>query len=87
MDQEQKFKPGDVVRLKSGGPKMTIVKFGTGYHHGTVDGYECTWFDDKNTVKTEVFQEALLEARGEVGPAGMFSGGQSRPGGPHSWMS
>lgn len=39
MSSEQTLKPGDVVRLKSGGPRMTVDWIDT-------DGHEiiCTWF-------------------------------------------
>jgi uncharacterized protein YodC (DUF2158 family) len=42
------FKEGDVVRLKSGGPNMTVE---------TVDDDEvrCAWFDDKNQIHRENF--------------------------------
>lgn len=40
----QNFKPGDVVVLKSGGPKMTVT---------SVDNYliYVSWFDEKNEAK------------------------------------
>lgn len=56
----EQFKPGDVVRLKSGGPKMTVVKFGS-YRMGTLDGYLCQWFDTKGDLKSDVFTEEMLE--------------------------
>ena len=46
---EQKFKIGDVVVLKSGGPKMTISndKTGVDFSRGSVwnGRYDCKWFD------------------------------------------
>lgn len=37
---DQEFKPGDVVRLKSGGPKMTIA-----FKYVNDDNnYMCTWW-------------------------------------------
>jgi uncharacterized protein YodC (DUF2158 family) len=53
MDQE--FKAGDVVQLKSGGPKMTIdtiAKFGMGSTH---DQAKCVWFEGTKRM------EALFE--------------------------
>jgi uncharacterized protein YodC (DUF2158 family) len=49
------FNPGDVVRLKSGGPKMTI---------DSKDGedYFCIWFDSKNEQKQNSFSGPVLEA-------------------------
>jgi len=36
-----KFKVGDIVQLKSGGPKMTCTNPDPSYHVGEV---ECKWF-------------------------------------------
>ncbi|HEY0875813.1 MAG TPA: DUF2158 domain-containing protein [Vicinamibacterales bacterium] len=55
---EQQFKPGDLVRLKSGGPGMTVVKFGK-FTCG--EAYKCRWFDDKNSLVEDTFTEAELE--------------------------
>jgi uncharacterized protein YodC (DUF2158 family) len=57
---EQKFADGAVVRLKSGGPKMTVIDYGV-YGYGGSESYKCTWFDDKNKRITETFTEAELE--------------------------
>jgi uncharacterized protein YodC (DUF2158 family) len=38
--EKQEFAIGDVVRLKSGGPKMTI----NGPSSDGADYYECVWF-------------------------------------------
>jgi uncharacterized protein YodC (DUF2158 family) len=49
------FKAGDVVRLKSGGPKMTVRRAET-------DGeVVCEWFSEKKAVETAVFNETSLE--------------------------
>lgn len=57
------FKKGDVVRLKSGGPTMTIVDFS--WNRTTDNPYtdrvECTWFDDKSNLKKDSFETILLE--------------------------
>jgi len=64
---EQQFKAGDVVRLKSGGPKMTIVNYGK-YGFGEDEEYQCKWFDAKNNLTINNFTEAELElASGDVG--------------------
>ena len=45
---------GDVVKLKSGGPAMTI-------QHFTGDGDACCqWFDAKGDVKFSAFPQASL---------------------------
>lgn len=49
------FDIGDVVTLKSGGPKMTVSE---------INGNEvtCTWFDAATTeLKTHVFKARTLE--------------------------
>ena len=49
------FNPGDVVQLKSCGPRMTV--------EGYVERdkvYRCTWFDDKNQHQAVAFREEVL---------------------------
>lgn len=57
------FKKGDVVRLKSGGPKMTVVDTGNygGMQMGPEDGVLCVWFDEKNKPTERVFDAATIE--------------------------
>ena len=50
-----KFKRGDTVILKSGGPMMTVE------HCEYEDEIKCTWFDDKHKRQSEAFHEDLLE--------------------------
>ncbi len=49
---KQNFELGTVVKLKSGGPKMTITSFGD-------DEYTCAWFD-QNNKRYGVFNECEL---------------------------
>lgn len=52
----KRFKPGEVVRLKSGGPKMTITE------GGAVGGkVTCRWFSKSGVLQTNVFETILLE--------------------------
>jgi uncharacterized protein YodC (DUF2158 family) len=55
---EDNFKTGDIVRLKSGGPNMTVEKYGN-YHDGRK--CLCKWFDDKNKLDQKLFMDAELE--------------------------
>ncbi len=57
------FKKGDVVKLKSGGPRMTINDIGD-YGYGGGDGFDqakCTWFDEKNIIQEHLFTLEQLE--------------------------
>jgi len=55
------FKAGDVVRLKSGGPPMTIDNVVNDEFSGDRIA-SCTWFDGKDIIH-DIFNVALLEYR------------------------
>lgn len=55
-----KFKIGDVVRLKSGGPIMTVVDYAT-YGYESEKTYMCKWFDEKKKLSQERFVEEALQ--------------------------
>jgi uncharacterized protein YodC (DUF2158 family) len=61
---EQKFKIGDIVTLKSGGPSMTVSRVMTesDFKLGDVfsGNYQCTWFDDKNKHNQQFFPQDSL---------------------------
>jgi len=48
------FKNGDIVKLKSGGPKMTVYQV----LRGNVD---CTWFDENNNQQYSKFGNETIE--------------------------
>lgn len=56
------IKAGDVVKLKSGGPTMTVSEIGyeQGYENGPQSAW-CDWFDDKNQPQTKVFKLSALQ--------------------------
>jgi uncharacterized protein YodC (DUF2158 family) len=56
MSQEKQLAKGDVVRLKSGGPKMTISSIST----GTSPRAFCNWFDHANTLQSVGFEVSSL---------------------------
>ncbi|WP_108649246.1 YodC family protein [Dongshaea marina] len=63
----QEFKIGDVVRLKSGGPAMTVT--GSYPHeHNNVKQYYCSWFtsDTAAEVSKEHFAAPALELTNEI---------------------
>lgn len=55
----QTFQKGDTVRLKSGGPVMTIQHFNPNYEKDVA----CSWFVD-NALKTGSFSSDSLEKSG-----------------------
>lgn len=54
----QKFKVGDIVQLKSGGPDMTVDKVVQGYH-GEIHVW-CTWFSGKKNERASFTPETLV---------------------------
>jgi len=56
------FEKGDIVTLKSGGPKMTLSKFGKNLMHGTEnrDEVHCSWFEGTELKKAK-FEATSLE--------------------------
>ena len=55
------FQVGDVVRLKSGGPLMTVQQA------TYADNIVCTWFGENNKRMSEGFHPRTLQS---VGPEG-----------------
>ncbi len=57
------FKKGDVVVMRSGGPKMTVADIGdySGFGTGPKDGVKCQWFDKAKSFE-EVFDAEVLKA-------------------------
>ncbi len=51
----ESFKVGDVVELKSGGPRMTIAE-----PNGSGDGYNCIWFDKDLVPQARIFKTGVL---------------------------
>jgi len=55
-----KLKSGNVVRLKTGGCKMTVEKVGE-----DTSIVKCVWFDMNNKLKRDSFHENMLEFLGD----------------------
>ena len=70
MSNEHAFKPGDVVRLKSGSPDMTIqfIENDTLRNNKTI--VYCSWFEGIKTFKGDFTPESLIHA-----PAKSAAGG------------
>lgn len=47
-------KNGDLVRLKSGGPLMTVIE------NDPNQGIRCCWFDKNEEIKAQAFANGLL---------------------------
>lgn len=62
----KKFKIGDVVRLKSSGPKMTVVRVRDEQHSSVA--VECMWFLPGGTVQADAFPHEALVAVVESEP-------------------
>lgn len=55
MTETPTFAAGDVVRLKSGGPKMTVLDMDGD------DAVACKWFDRNGKVHSDSFPFAMIE--------------------------
>ena len=56
----EQFQTGDTVKLKSGGPQMTVTDT-RGASGGEGALVWCAWFDEKNMPQREHFPPAALE--------------------------
>jgi uncharacterized protein YodC (DUF2158 family) len=54
------LKVGDTVRLKSGGPKMTIKEMGKYGMGSTRIEAKCAWFDGTKLIE-QIFEPATLD--------------------------
>jgi uncharacterized protein YodC (DUF2158 family) len=53
------FKAGDVVELKSGGPRMTVAAIGTPIIGHTKATVRCEWFEGANKMWGRFSRESL----------------------------
>ena len=56
---EHKFNKGDVVVLKSGGPKMTVDSYAWHGNYESKDIVICFWFDGKKKKQAQFNQDTL----------------------------
>jgi uncharacterized protein YodC (DUF2158 family) len=59
VTMSEQFKPGDMVKLKSGGPLMTVE-----HYDDMRGGVVCSWFNEKNERKQEAFAPDALGKEG-----------------------
>ncbi|HLG56846.1 MAG TPA: DUF2158 domain-containing protein [Vicinamibacterales bacterium] len=69
---DQKFANGSTVRLKSGGPVMTVVGYDVWESYETEKKYKCRWFGPKNQLAEHNFTEAELELTAPPAKGVMF---------------
>ncbi|BBD98875.1 DUF2158 domain-containing protein [Sphingobium amiense] len=65
LEEIMSFEPGDVVRLKSGGPLMTVEQVGTAAMTGE-DTVWCVWFEkigNRQARQEATFRPSSLEKR------------------------
>jgi uncharacterized protein YodC (DUF2158 family) len=73
------FKVGDVVKLKSGGPLMTIT--GTSIGPGRPTLFTCNWFDKDNREQAASYPAEALELGRTSKPTQIPSSSPPRRGG------
>ena len=56
----ENIQPGDVVKLKSGGPAMTVSFVGDARNRG-ITAAVCMWFADGGLLQTAEFLPSVLE--------------------------
>ncbi len=54
------FQPGDVVQLKSGGPRMTVESV-TGENGPVI--IHCSWFDKNNLLERSFIENLLTKCK------------------------
>jgi uncharacterized protein YodC (DUF2158 family) len=75
------FRVGELVRLRSGGPTMTVVGLGAGTRPSMV---ECAWFDRHDAHAAAGFPPAALERVGasqagaRISPLSLSVGAQAQ---------
>lgn len=62
----QNFEVGKMVKLKSGGPEMTINKVMKNYKGELTGLYKCQWFAGKKLDSGEFPPESLIEVISEA---------------------
>ena len=59
IKEENELESGSIVRLKSGGPLMTVLSMTFKYYSRkpkrAVDTYLCMWFNKNNSMEAEDF--------------------------------
>lgn len=66
MSRENKYSCGDIVKLKSGGPDMTVKDVGSHFSSKEFTGnYTCQWFAGKKLDTGSFPEESLVDVSSE----------------------
>lgn len=57
---QNEYKIGDIVRLKSGGPKMTVIGIGDGFT-GSPDYVHTRWFGENSKLESGSFKKDTVQ--------------------------
>jgi len=67
--QQAEAGPGDVVTLKSGGPRMTVMHAGpVGFANG--HWLICQWFDEQGELRQDMFSQDMVQLEPRSIPLG-----------------
>jgi len=66
MNNQKKLQVGDIVKLKSGGPDMTIKDVHTDIHDEEIGTYRCQWFAGKKLDNGVFPLESLITVTKET---------------------
>mgnify|MGYP002713095358 CR=1 FL=1 len=70
----KKFKKGDCVILKSGGPQMTVKDYNDEDYIDDELMVDCDWFDNKNNAQNGTYHEDQLKPCPDNKPLTTFVG-------------
>jgi uncharacterized protein YodC (DUF2158 family) len=62
---ESKFAKGEIVKLKSGGPEMTVDRIHTNIYDQFSGKYSCKWFSGDELQEGDFDEETLEKASAE----------------------
>lgn len=67
MSQASIYKVGEIVKLKSGGPDMTVKNINKHFRDDTFSGtYDCQWFAGKKLDTGTFPQDSLVKVEPKV---------------------
>jgi len=58
---ENEFNPGDIVRIVSGGPDMSVIEYEEPTIYEDMGVYKCAWFNKNGDIQSDEFSSYILE--------------------------